>query len=159
MQTNPNHQLFMSKAIELAVSNISQGGGPFGAVIIKDNKIIAEGTNQVTNYNDPTAHAEVQAIRQACEKLSTFELKGCTLYTSCEPCPMCLGAIYWARVDAVYYGANRKDAAKINFDDDLIYQEIDLHPSSRKLPFITIPTNDSLLPFETWEKYTNKTHY
>ena len=115
---------FMRRAIELSIQNIKNNGGPFGCVIVKENKIIAEGVNRVTHNNDPTAHAEIIAIRNACEKLNTFNLKGCELYTSCEPCPMCLSAIYWSHIDKIYYGNSRLDASKIGFDDDFIYNEL-----------------------------------
>ena len=116
------HEDFMRQAIALAVENVKSGGGPFGAVIVKDGKVVATGVNRVTSDNDPTAHAEVNAIRKACMLLGTFDLSGCVLYTSCEPCPMCLGAIYWAHLDKIYYGANQRDAASANFDDSYIYR-------------------------------------
>ena len=119
---------FMRKAIELSVNSVKKGGGPFGAVIVRNGEIIAEASNNVTVDNDPTAHAEVSAIRNACRKLGTFDLTGCEIYTSCEPCPMCLGAIYWAHLDKIYYANDRKDAAAIGFDDDFIYKEIEVEP-------------------------------
>ncbi len=119
----------MRKAIELSVENVKNGGGPFGAVIVKGDEIVATGVNRVTAHNDPTAHAEVSAIREACRRLGTFDLSGCEIYTSCEPCPMCLGAIYWAHLDKIYYGNNKDDAADIGFDDSFIYEELALPPS------------------------------
>src|SRR5271156_6950215 len=130
-------QAFMARAIQLALENVRSGrGGPFGAVVVKDGKVVAEAANQVTATNDPTAHAEVLAIRQACQKLGLFELKGCALYTSCEPCPMCLGAIYWARIDKIYFGNLAADAAKVGFDDSAIYAEIAQPHAEREIPMI-----------------------
>ena len=123
----------MKRAIELSIQNIEKGGGPFGAVIAKDNKLIAEAANTVTLENDPTGHAEVNAIRKAAKALNNFDLSGCTIYSSCEPCPMCLGAIYWAHLDALYYGNTKEDAALIEFDDQFIYEELDLKKQDRKL--------------------------
>ena len=123
----------MRKAIELSVKNVAEGGGPFGAVIARNGEIVATGVNRVTDEHDPTAHAEVSAIRAACRKLNTFDLSGCEIYTSCEPCPMCLGAIYWAHLDRMYYGNNQHDAAEIGFDDAFIYEEIALKPEDRRL--------------------------
>ena len=132
--TNKNE--FMQEAIRLSIENVTSGkGGPFGAVIVKDGKIIARGANQVTSSNDPTAHAEVVAIRNACKELGSFQLDGCEIYTSCEPCPMCLGAIYWARPNAVFFAADKSDAAAGGFDDDFIYQEINKDLMQRKIPF------------------------
>lgn len=150
---------FMNEAITLASENVKKQGGPFGAVIVKDGKIIATGVNRVTDSCDPTAHAEVVAIRNACHKLQSFDLSGCTLYTSCEPCPMCLGAIYWARPDNVYYAATRKEATQAGFDDDFIYNEVPLEPSERSLSFIhlSLPQHDE--PFTNWNKLENKTRY
>ena len=127
------NEAFMRKAIELSIENVKNGGGPFGAVIVRGDELIATGVNRVTDNNDPTAHAEVSAIRAACEKLGTFNLEGCEIYTSCEPCPMCLGAIYWAHLDRMYYGNNKHDAAAIGFDDSFIYEEIALTPEKRRL--------------------------
>jgi tRNA(Arg) A34 adenosine deaminase TadA len=155
-----NHEKFMRRAIELSIENVTQrGGGPFGCVIVKDDKIIAEGYNKVTANNDPTAHAEVTAIRNACEKLNTFQLDDCIIYTSCEPCPMCLGAIYWARPKAVYYANTKKDAAEINFDDDFIYNEIDAGINNRNLPFIQILNSEALEAFNAWNSKLDKTEY
>ncbi|MCM3323949.1 nucleoside deaminase [Cytobacillus sp. FSL W7-1323] len=154
-----NHEQFLTEAVHLAVENVGNAGGPFGAVIVKDGKVIAKGVNRVTDLHDPTAHAEVMAIREACTKLQSFTLTGCTLYTSCEPCPMCLGAIYWARLENVYYAADRKDAAKALFDDDFIYQEIGIDPKDRGLPFVQLTLNQSQLPFDAWSKQVNRTSY
>ena len=149
----------MRKAIELSINSVRNGGGPFGAVIAREGEIIAEGSNGVTIYNDPTAHAEVTAIRKACEKLGTFELKGCEIYTSCEPCPMCLGAIYWAHLDKIYYANERKDAAEIGFDDDFIYQEIEVKPQYRKKPSEILMREEGLEAFRIWNKKTDKIEY
>lgn len=149
----------MRKAIELSINSVRNGGGPFGAVIAREGEIIAEGSNGVTIYNDPTAHAEVTAIRKACEKLGTFELKGCEIYTSCEPCPMCLGAIYWAHLDKIYYANDRKDAADIGFDDDFIYQEIEVKPQYRKKPSEILMREKGLEAFRIWNKKTDKIEY
>ena len=129
-----NNSEFMLKAIELSIQSAKSKGGPFGCVVVKNNKIIAEGHNQVTANNDPTAHAEIVAIRNACKKLNTFVLSGCELYSSCEPCPMCLSAIYWSHIERVYYGNSRQDAAKIEFDDKLIYDELNKSIHDRKIP-------------------------
>nr|WP_314518985.1 nucleoside deaminase [uncultured Prevotella sp.] len=149
----------MQRAIELSINSVRNGGGPFGAVIARKGEIIAEGSNGVTIYNDPTAHAEVTAIRKACEKLGTFELKGCEIYTSCEPCPMCLGAIYWAHLDKIYYANDRKDAADIGFDDDFIYQEIEVKPQYRKKPSEILMREEGLEAFRIWNKKTDKIEY
>ncbi len=154
------HQVFMQRAIELARTGMDSGaGGPFGALVVKDNEIIAEGWNRVTSTNDPTAHAEVTAIRLACEKLGTFQLDDCVIYTSCEPCPMCLGAIYWARPKKVYYGCDRHDAADIAFDDQFIYDEIDAHIEHRQIPFEQVAQADALEVFQAWAAKTDKTEY
>lgn len=149
----------MRKAIELSIKSVRNGGGPFGAVIAREGEIIAEGSNGVTIYNDPTAHAEVTAIRKACEKLGTFDLTGCEIYTSCEPCPMCLGAIYWAHLDKIYYANNRKDAADIGFDDDFIYQEIEVKLQYRKKPSEILMREEGLEAFRIWNKKTDKIEY
>ena len=149
----------MQRAIELSIKSVRNGGGPFGAVIAREGEIIAEGSNGVTIYNDPTAHAEVTAIRKACEKLGTFDLTGCEIYTSCEPCPMCLGAIYWAHLDKIYYANNRKDAADIGFDDDFIYQEIEVKPQYRKKPSEILMCEEGLEAFPIWNKKTDKIEY
>ena len=149
----------MQRAIELSINSVRNGGGPFGAIIARKGEIIAEGSNGVTIYNDPTAHAEVTAIRKACEKLGTFDLTGCEIYTSCEPCPMCLGAIYWAHLDKIYYANDRKDAADIGFDDDFIYQEIEVKPQYRKKPSEILMREEGLKAFRIWNKKTDKIEY
>ena len=153
------HEKFMRKAISLSIQNIERGGGPFGAVIVKDGRIVATGVNRVTAVNDPTAHAEISAIRKAAKKLGTFSLEGCTLYTSCEPCPMCLGAIYWAHLDRMYYGNSKKDAADIGFDDAFIYEELDLRPEDRKLKSEVLLPEEAIKAFRDWENKTDKVEY
>jgi tRNA(Arg) A34 adenosine deaminase TadA len=144
---------FMKRAIELAKANVEKGnGGPFGAVVVKDGKIIAEAMNEVVSNNDPSAHAEVLAIRRACQNLQQYQLNGCEIYSSCEPCPMCLGTIYWARPDRVYFAANRKDAAASGFDDDYIYQELALPTDKREIPFYSIMRNEALEAFKEWDE-------
>ena len=150
---------FMLKAIELSISSANGTGGPFGCVIVKDDKIIAEGSNKVTFSNDPTAHAEIVAIREACRKLNTFNLSGCDLYASCEPCPMCLSAIYWSHVDNIFYANTREDAKKINFDDSLIYSEISKKNEDRKIPIKQMLRDEALKAFEIWNKKTDKIEY
>lgn len=151
---------FMNRAIELAQTGMEANhGGPFGCVIVKDNTIIGEGCNRVTTSNDPTAHAEVVAIRDACDHLGTFQLTGCDIYTSCEPCPMCLGAIYWARPDHIYYAANREDAADAGFDDSFIYREIPLTVEERSIPMKTIGRGSAINLFEKWKNKPDKTAY
>ena len=150
---------FMKRAIELSIQNINNNGGPFGCVIVKQNKIIAEGTNRVTYNNDPTAHAEIIAIRNACEKLNTFNLEGCELYTSCEPCPMCLSAIYWSHIDKIYFGNSRSAASKIGFDDEFIYNELNKELSSRKIIMTQINQNEAIKAFLDWEKKLDKVKY
>jgi guanine deaminase len=149
----------IKRAIDLASQNISIGGGPFGAIIVKNGEIVAEGVNRVTCDNDPTAHAEVQAIRAACAKLGNFELKGCEIYTSCEPCPMCFSAIYWARLDKVYFAANHLDAEEVGFDDAFIYREIKLPHKDRSIAFEEINLKDRTLPFRLWSEKDDKTVY
>lgn len=150
----------MQEAIELASINASsQGGGPFGALIVKDGKVISSSGNSVTPDKDPTAHAEVNAIRMACKKLDTFDLTGCTLYTSCEPCPMCLSAAYWAKVDKIYYAANRDDAAKAGFSDAFIYDQFAVPLEERTLPLQRILEDKGLEPFNLWIENENKTPY
>src|SRR6266568_7472163 len=152
--------LFMRQAIRLSIEMMRRGkGGPFGAVVVKGNKILGRGCNQVTSANDPTAHAEIVAIREACRGLKTFQLDGCDLYTSCEPCPMCLSAIYWARLRGVFYGNTRKDAAKIAFDDDFIYREVSLPIRKRKLVMKQLLRDEALKAFVEWEKKTDKIAY
>ena len=150
---------FMLRAIELSISSANGTGGPFGCVIVKDDKIIAEGLNKVTFSNDPTAHAEIVAIREACKKLNTFNLSGCDLYASCEPCPMCLSAIYWSHVDNIFYANTREDAKKINFDDSLIYSEISKKNEDRKIPIKKILRDEALKAFEIWDKKKDKIEY
>ena len=150
---------FMKRAIVLSIENIKDNGGPFGCVIVKDNNIIAEGVNRVTFNNDPTAHAEIVAIRNACNKLNTFNLEGCELYSSCEPCPMCLSAIYWSHIDKVYYGNSREDAAKIQFDDKFIYDELSLKMTERKIPISQISRDEAIKAFNLWENEENKIKY
>jgi len=150
---------FMKRAIVLSIQNIKDNGGPFGCVIVKDNNIIAEGVNRVTFNNDPTAHAEIVAIRNACNKLNTFNLEGCELYSSCEPCPMCLSAIYWSHIDKVYFGNSREDAAKIQFDDKFIYDELSLKMKERKIPISQISRDEAIKAFNIWENEDNKIRY
>jgi len=153
-------RVFMQRAIDLANEGMSSNaGGPFGAVVVKDGEIIAEGFNRVTSTNDPTAHAEVVAIRRACEKLGTFQLDDCVVYTSCEPCPMCLGAIYWARPKAVFFACNKVDAAKIDFDDQFIYDELDKEMENREIKFYKLMRNEALTVFNKWAAKTDKTEY
>ena len=149
----------MKRAIELSVESVSNGGGPFGSVIIKDNKIIAEGSNKVTSNSDPTAHGEIVAIREACKKINNFNLKGYDLYSTCEPCPMCLSAIYWARISKIYYANTREDAKKIDFDDSLIYLELKKNMNERKIPMIQMMRADALKAFELWDKKKDKVKY
>ena len=149
----------MQRAIELSIESINSGGGPFGSVIVKDNKITSEGMNRVTVNNDPTAHGEIVAIRLATKSLNNFNLKGCELYSSTEPCPMCLSAIYWARIDKVYYANTRNDAQKINFDDSLIYSELIKKIDQRKIPMIQVMREEGLKAFELWNKKTDKVKY
>lgn len=151
---------FMREAIKLSIDNIDAGiGGPFGAVVVKDGQIIARGSNEVTSSNDPTAHAEVVAIRRACQALNSFQLEGCEIYTSCEPCPMCLGAIYWARPDKIYYGNSKEDAAAIDFDDNFIYEEIAKPIHKRKLFTRQLLREEALEGFKKWASTENKIEY
>ena len=150
---------FMKRAIELSIESVNKKGGPFGCVIVKDDKIISEGFNKVTSTNDPTAHGEIVAIRQACKNLNDFNLKGCELYSTCEPCPMCLSAIYWARIDKIYYANTRDDAQKINFDDSLIYSELLTNVKKRKIPMFQMMRDEALKAFELWGKKTDKVKY
>jgi len=152
-------RIFLSKAIEIASNGISEGGGPFGAIIVKDNKIISEACNRVVLNNDPTAHAEILAIRQASLVLKSHELNDCTLYTSCEPCPMCLGAIYWSGIKKVVYSCDRADAEEAGFSDKLIYDDIMLDPSKRKISFIRISDSGGKEVFRKWDKLENKIRY
>ena len=151
---------FMARAIELSLENVRSGrGGPFAAVVVKDGRIIAEGTNCVTSTNDPTAHAEMVAIRGAARALGHFELKDCEIYTTCEPCPMCLGAIYWARPARVYYAGTAADASKAGFDDSLIYREIQLPHERRKIPMISLMHDEALEALRAWEEKQDKIRY
>ncbi len=155
-----SHSVFMQNAVDYAIEGMDKNdGGPFGCVIVKDGKIIGKGNNKVTSNNDPTAHAEVTAIRDACKNLNSFQLEGCIVYTSCEPCPMCLGAIYWARPEKVFFGSNKKDAANIGFDDDFIYKELPLPYDKRSIPFEQLDRDYALKPFKLWEEKENKTKY
>ena len=156
---NSNNEKFMLKAIELSKKSVKNGGGPFGAVIVKDGKIIAEGTNSVTKNNDPTAHAEINAIREAAKKLNNFDLSGAEIYTSCEPCPMCLGAIYWARIDKIYFANTKDDAKNIGFDDSFIYEEIEKPISQRKIPTVQILRDKAIEAFEMWKEKEDKIEY
>ncbi|HOF16201.1 MAG TPA: nucleoside deaminase [Bacteroidales bacterium] len=162
MSTKENRdKKFLQQAIDLAVENVKKGkGGPFGAIIVKNNKIIAKGTNVVTYKNDPSAHAEISAIRAACKKLKTFHLKDCTIYSSCEPCPMCLGAIYWAHLERLVFAADKKQAAEAGFDDDFIYKELNLSYSKRKIPTLRYDMEEeSKEPFMAWLNNENKIKY
>jgi tRNA(Arg) A34 adenosine deaminase TadA len=150
---------FMRLAIDLSVENVANGGGPFGAVIARSDELIATGVNNVTRQNDPTAHAEVCAIREACKRLGTFDLSGCTIYSSCEPCPMCLSAIYWARIDRLYYGNTKADADAIGFSDDFIYKELELKPEERSVLAVNTHRQEALAAFRAWAEKSDKTPY
>ena len=150
---------FMKRAIELSIESVNKGTGPFGCVIVFKNKIIAEGSNKVTSTNDPTAHGEIVAIREACKKLNNFSLSGCELYSSCEPCPLCLSGIYWARINKIYYANTREDARKIDFDDSLIYSELKKNIDERKIPMTQMMRAEALKAFELWDKKTDKVKY
>jgi guanine deaminase len=151
---------FMARAIKLSVENVTSGrGGPVGSVIVKDGAIIAEAANQVTVLNDPTAHAEVLVIREACTKLGVFELRDCEIYTSCEPCPMCLGAIYWAHLSRIYFASAAGDASKVGFDDSLIYREIAQPYPMRQIPMIQMMREEALVAFRAWDEKPNKISY
>ena len=152
-------QDFLRQAVILAVGNVQQGGGPFGAIVVKDGQVIAKGVNQVTSSLDPTAHAEVTAIRNACSALSTYQLDGCELYASCEPCPMCLGAIYWARMDRFYYAVSRVEAASAGFDDAFIYDEMGVEPAQRAIEGRMLLSPEGVLPFEAWERSLTRVLY
>ena len=149
----------MRRAIALSEESVRTGGGPFGAVIVKDGVIVSEASNSVTIDHDPTAHAEVNAIRKATQRMGTFDLEGCEIYTSCEPCPMCLGAIYWAHLDRIYYANNRKDAARIGFDDDFIYKEIALNPQERHKQMEVLLSEEAKEAFRMWEADGDKAEY
>jgi tRNA(Arg) A34 adenosine deaminase TadA len=151
---------FMRRALEMAVANVHAGkGGPFATLIVKDGRIVGEGSNLVTSTNDPTAHAEIVAIRNACAKLGTFQLEGCDVYASCEPCPMCFGAIYWARPHRVFYAATRREAADVGFDDALIYQEIARPPAERVITMRQMACDESSKPFEAWRSFQGRIEY
>jgi guanine deaminase len=154
------HEDWMQEAIDLSIAGVTKGeGGPFGAIVVKDGKIVGRGNNKVTTSNDPTAHAEVVAIRDACANLGTFQLQGCVVYTSCEPCPMCLGAIYWARPDRVYFACTKADAAASGFDDQFIYDEIEKGFGDRKIPFAQVGQEQALEAFRLWDAKTDKVEY
>jgi guanine deaminase len=152
-------QRFLKQAIELALENVRRNGGPFGALVVRGNVVIATGSNQVTRANDPTAHAEVMAIREACRVLGKFQLDGCDVYSSCEPCPMCLGALYWARPNRVFYAATQNQAAAAGFDDSFIYHEIAVAPSDRRIPMVQIDDEGANQPFEQWVSKADKVGY
>ncbi len=157
---NSNHEKFMRMAIELSEYNVQQGqGGPFGAVIVKDGMVITRSANRVVAQNDPTAHAEISAIRLACQEMGTFNLEDCVIYTSCEPCPMCLGAIYWARIDQIYYANNKADAATIGFNDHFIYEELAKNTEERKIPFVQLLRDEAQGAFKLWDKSEIKIIY
>lgn len=156
LKEKKDNNFFMNKAIENANNS---DGGPFGAVIIKDKNIVSNGNNKVTVDNDPSAHAEIVAIRNACKELNTFNLEGCSIYTSCEPCPMCLAACYWARLDKIYYSNTRVDAANIGFSDDFIYKELEKSNDTKCLPIIKVDNNEAIKTFERWAANTNKVEY
>ncbi len=161
MPSPSNPASFLHKAIDLAVDNVTSGrGGPFAALVVENGDIVAQGTNVVTTTQDPTAHAEITAIRKACEARGHFELEGCTLYATCEPCPMCLGAIYWARLDRVVYAASRTDAAEAGFDDDHIYNEIDRPPADRHIPMVQrLDGSEAQRPFQAWHQFEDRVEY
>ena len=154
-----DHEKFMREAINLSIENIDKGGGPFGAVIVRDGKVVARGVNRVTSLNDPTAHAEVTAIREAAKELKDFNLSGCEIYTSCEPCPMCLAAIYWARIDKIYFANTKTDAKNIGFDDSFIYDEIEKPFEKRAIETKQILREEALQAFKRWEESENKIEY
>ncbi len=159
MEITEQDKQYMREAIRLADASVNSGGGPFGAVIVKDGTIVCGSANRVTIDIDPTAHAEVNAIRAACRQLGTFDLSGCTIYTSCEPCPMCLGAIYWAHIDRIYYANNRKDAADIDFADNFIYEELERPLTERLKPIIPMLRDEALHTFREWQAKEDKTEY
>jgi len=159
MEITEQDKAWMREAIRLADESVKNGGGPFGAVVVKDGELIAGSANSVTINNDPTAHAEVNAIRSACRKLNTFDLTGCVIYTSCEPCPMCLGAIYWAHISKIYYGNTRKDARDIDFADDFIYEELERPLTKRSVPILPLLRDEAIHTFRLWKEKTDKTAY
>lgn len=150
---------FLEQAIAAALENVRSGGGPFGAVIVQDGKVVATGVNRVTTTNDPTAHAEIVAIREACARLGTFDLSGCEIYSSCEPCPMCFGGIYWAHLEHIYFGASRFDAADAGFDDHFIYEELARPANERRVGAIAVKHQDSLKPFREWLRKNDRIAY
>lgn len=158
-QPTADDMRFMEMAAKLSSDNIDRGGGPFGAVIVRNGEVVATGVNTVTLTNDPTAHAEVNAIREACRRENTFSLKGCTVYSSCEPCPMCLSALYWAGVSRIFYGNTQEDADRINFSDQFIYQELDKPKVDRAIPIIHIANSSAIKAFEKWASKTDKIEY
>ena len=149
----------MDKVVKLSIENVEKGGGPFSAAIVKDGEIIATGVNRVTENHDPTAHAEVTAIRNACQKLDTYDLSDCVIYSSCEPCPMCLGAIYWARIPELFYCNTKQDAKDINFDDSFIYDELAKSPEDRELDMVRVDNREAIKAFQLWEEKEDKTPY
>lgn len=157
--TRMSHEEFMRLAIKLSEENVKLGGGPFGAVIVRNGEVIATGTNRVTPDNDPTAHAEISAIRAACRKLGIFDLSGCVIYTSCEPCPMCLGAIYWSHIDSMFYGNDKHDAADIGFDDAFIYEELEKAPANRRLKTGEMLPDEAIKAFDMWREKSDKVEY
>ncbi|MBQ8957963.1 MAG: nucleoside deaminase [Bacteroidales bacterium] len=159
MQITEQDKEYMREAIHLANESVKNGGGPFGAVIVRNGEIIAGSANSVTLDTDPTAHAEVNTIRQACKQLGTFDLSDCVIYTSCEPCPMCLGAIYWARIEKVFYGNTKKDAAEIDFADDFIYKELEQPIGERSVPFIPLLREEAIETFKAWQQKEDKVEY
>ena len=159
MSTHSDELDFLGEALRLAEANVREGGGPFGAVVVRDGTIVATGVNRVTASVDPTAHAEIVAIREACRRLGSFQLTGCTIYASCEPCPMCLGAIHWARPAAVVWAATREDAARAGFDDSHIYRQIALAPDQRTLKSVRLDHPDAQRPFQAWKDHDERTEY
>ena len=159
LMPHETHQPFLARAVELATENVGHGGGPFGAVVVKDGRIVAGGANRVTASNDPTAHAEIVAVRAACEVLGSFQLEGCDVYCSCEPCPMCLGALYWARVRTVYFAATSEDAAGAGFDDRFIYEEIARPPHERAMAMVQVEIEGAKKPFARWKDAPRRTRY
>lgn len=150
---------FMRQAIDLSIENVRNGGGPFGAVIVRNGEVVATGVNNVVPHCDPTAHAEVSAIRKACQKVGNFKLDGCTIYTSCEPCPMCLSAIYWAGIERIFYGNTKQDAEDINFSDKFIYDELALPMTERRVPAVNMMRDDALEAFRDWQNKSDKVEY
>ena len=152
-------QAYLKQVLEMAVDNVRRGGGPFAALVVKDGVVIATGANQVTRTNDPTAHAEVVAVREACRVLGDYQLAGCEMYSSCEPCPMCLGAIYWARPACVYFAASHEDAAEAGFDDSFIYRQMQMPPEARSIPMIHVEDEQATRPFQEWVNKGDRTEY